>query len=60
MKSLKQKCELGFDAFLLTRHPELTGKGIEVDVAITSHEGEPLYRKLAITFSEVDAADFDE
>lgn len=59
-KSLKQKCELAFDAFLLTRHPDLTGKGVEVEVVITFHEGEPVHQKLAITFGEVDAAHSDD
>jgi len=59
-KSLKQKCELTLDAFLLSRHPDLTGKGIEVEVITTFHEGEPIHQKLAITFDEVDAADSDD
>lgn len=59
-KSLKQKCELAFDAFLLTRHPDLTDKGVEVEVVITFHEGEPIHQKLAITFGEVDAVDSDD
>ncbi|KQN07111.1 hypothetical protein ASE85_18725 [Sphingobium sp. Leaf26] len=60
IKSLKQKCEMTFDTFLLTRHPGLTGKGVEVEVVITSHEGEPIRQKLAMTFEEVDAAASDD
>lgn len=59
-KSLKQKCEVAFDPFLLTRHPDLSGKGVEVEVIITFHEGEPIHQKLAITFGEVDAAVSDD
>lgn len=59
-KSLKQKCGLAFDGFLLTRHPDLTDKGVEVEVVITFHEGEPIHQKLAITFGEVDAAESDD
>lgn len=59
-KSLKQKCELGFDGFLLIRTPNLTGKGVEVEVDITFHEAEPVQHKLAITFVEVDAPDSDD
>ncbi|KFL48003.1 hypothetical protein IL54_3430 [Sphingobium sp. ba1] len=60
VKSLKQKCELSFDTFLLTRHSGLTDKGVEVEVVITSHEGEPIRQKLAMTFEEVDAAASDD
>ena len=59
-KSLKQKCELGIDGFLLMRAPDLTGKGVEVDVDITFHEAEPVQHKLAITFIEVNAPDSDD
>lgn len=59
-KSLKQKCAIDFDKFLLTRDPALTGKGIELDIHITFHEGEPVNHKLAIIFSEVEAADSDD
>lgn len=51
-RSLKQKCALPLDKFLLTRAPSLLGKGIELDVTITFHEGEPVSQKLALTFQE--------
>jgi hypothetical protein len=56
-KSLKQKCVGKADKFLLTRDAMLTGRGIEVDVSITYHEGEPVDQKLAITFSEADSVE---
>ena len=56
VRSLKQKCEFRLDAFLLTRAPDLRGKGIEVEVSITYHEGEPIHHKLAMTFCDDDAA----
>lgn len=59
-KSLKQKCELCFDGFLLIRAPDLTGKGVEVEVDITFHEAEPVQHKLAITFVEVSAPESDD
>jgi hypothetical protein len=55
VRSLKQKCEFHLDAFLLTRAPDLNGKGIEIDVSITYHEGEPIHHKLAMTFRDEDA-----
>lgn len=55
--SLKQKCVLKADKVLLTRDPALTDGGIEIQVDITYHEGEPVEQKLAVIFSEVDAAD---
>lgn len=59
-KSLKQKCTLTADRFLLTRGVELKDSGIEIDVEITYHEGEPLAQKLSIAFSEVEAEDSDD
>jgi hypothetical protein len=51
-KSLKQKCDLAFDQILLTRARTLSGKGIELNVRITLHEGEPVHQKLALTFCD--------
>jgi hypothetical protein len=52
--SLKQKCSLRADTFLLMRDAVLAGRGIEVEADITYHEGEPVHQKLAITFTEID------
>ena len=52
--SLKQKCQFDFDAVLLTRDPDLAGKGIEIEAVITYHEGEPVRHTLAMTFHETD------
>ncbi len=52
--SLKQKCHLQADKFILTRDAALTGRGIEIDADITYHEAEPVDQKLAITFTEID------
>jgi hypothetical protein len=59
-KSLKQKCLLAADEFILTRPPEMAGRGIEVLADITLHEGEPVHEKLAVTFVETDAAASDD
>ena len=59
-KSLKQKCVLTVDKFILTRSPAMVGRGIEVDVEVTLHEAEPVRQKLAITFVETDASASDD
>lgn len=59
-KSLKQKCVLTVDKFILTRSPAMADRGIEVDVEVTLHEGEPVRQKLAITFVETDASASDD
>ena len=59
-KSLKQKCALTVDKFILTRSAAMTGRGIEVNVEITLHEAEPVREKLAITFVETDASVSDD
>lgn len=60
VRSLKQKCVIEFDQFLLTRDSGLGGKGAEAEVTITFNEGEPVLHKLAITFEEVDPRDSDD
>ncbi|WP_422358270.1 hypothetical protein [Qipengyuania flava] len=59
-KSLKQKCVLRVDDFILTRLPSMAARGIEVDVEMTLHETEPVHQKLAITFVETDAVESDD
>lgn len=49
-RSLKPKCTLRLQTFILVQQSPLDGKGIEVDVRITLHDGEPVSEKLAITF----------
>ena len=49
-RSLKPKCVLRLQDFLLLQLEPLDGKGIEIDVSITLHDGEPVHEKLAFTF----------
>lgn len=51
-KTLKQKCVVQFDEFLIERKSDDANKGIEIEVEITYHEGEPVVQKLAIFFSQ--------
>jgi hypothetical protein len=59
-KSLKQKCVLTVDKFVLTRSAAMADRGVEVDVEMTLHEAEPVCQKLAITFVETDASTADD
>jgi hypothetical protein len=59
-RSLKQGSVLAVDKFLLIRSAALTGKGVEVEVEITLHEGEPIRQTLALKFVEVEARKSDD
>lgn len=58
--SLKQGSVLSVDKFLVTRAAALAGKGVEVEVEITLHEGEPIHQTLAMKFVEVEARKSDD
>ena len=49
-RSLKPKCVLTLQDFLIVQLEPLDGKGIEIEVSITFHDGEPVHEKLALTF----------
>jgi hypothetical protein len=59
-KSLKRGVTLCVDKFLLTRTADLAGKGAEIDVEITLHEGDPIHQKLNLRFEEVEVQKSDD